>query len=54
MIYSSKFNYFIDKSKHSLVIVPEFDVSLVNIAGGDSYEIVLINVGHKLSTLNVE
>ena len=45
------------KSQYSLVIVPKLDVSFIvigNIVGGDSYEIVLINVGHKLSTLNVE
>jgi hypothetical protein len=43
----------VEKSKYSLFIVSEFDVSGI-IAGGISYEIVLINVGHKLSTLNVE
>jgi hypothetical protein len=49
----------VGKSKYSLVIVPQFDVSFIVIGiitggGGDSYETVLSNVGHKLSALNVE
>jgi hypothetical protein len=47
-----------DKSKYSLVIVPQLDVSVVvvfgKILGDKSRETVLANVGHKLSALNVE
>ena len=47
----------VDRSRYSLVSVPQLDVSVVvngNAAGGSSCETVLASVGHRLSTLNVE
>ena len=47
----------VDRSRYSLVNVPQLDVSVVvngKAAGGSSCETVLASVGHRLSTLNVE
>jgi hypothetical protein len=58
--FSFLFDVELDRSKYSLVIVPQLDVSVIAVGsigggGGDkSCDIVLANVGHKLSTLNVE